>query len=147
MAAILYLDYNCFQRGFDDQRQTRIRMETAACEDIFESAARGKVRLAWSFMHEDENALSPFVDRKIEVLKLSELCRIRIAPSESVRLLALNHQNQYRLSGKDALHVACGQEAGASHFVTCDDAVPKRTGGRVGNMVIMRPTEYVMLEQ
>jgi hypothetical protein len=45
MTGILYLDYNCFQRSFDDQRQTRIRMESAACEDIFESAAQGRIRL------------------------------------------------------------------------------------------------------
>lgn len=146
MSSMLYLDYNCFQRGFDDQQQTRIRMQTIACADIFIAAARGDIKLAWSFMHEDENMASPFAERQIEVLKLAELCKVRIAPSEEIRLTALKLQVQHRLSSKDALHVACAVNAGASHFVTCDDAVKKRTRGRVGDMVIMYPTEYVMVE-
>ena len=144
MVKILYLDYNCFQRSFDDQRQARIRMETAACEEIFETAAQSKIRLAWSFMHEDENALCPFVDRKIEVLKLSEICKVRILPSDAIRSLALALQKECKLKSKDALHVACAKDSGASHFVTCDDALQKRAGDRIGNMVIIGPTEYVM---
>lgn len=29
---IVYLDYNGFQRGFDDPSQTRIQMEALACQ-------------------------------------------------------------------------------------------------------------------
>ena len=147
MADLLYLDYNCFQRSFDDQSQTRIRMEAAACEEIFAMAAAGKVRLAWSFMHEDENAMCPFVDRKIEILKLSEICSVLIQPSETIRLSALDLQRKHRLQSKDALHVACAKHGGASHFLTCDDPLRKRAGERIGNMVIMGPTEYVMTGQ
>jgi hypothetical protein len=32
---LLYLDYNCFQRGFDDPQQIRIQMEALACQEIF----------------------------------------------------------------------------------------------------------------
>jgi len=54
---LIYLDYNCFQRGFDDPRQIKIQLEALACEEIFAKAERKKVRLVWSFMHEDENIL------------------------------------------------------------------------------------------
>ncbi len=30
---LIYIDYNCFQRGFDDPLQTRIQMEALACQD------------------------------------------------------------------------------------------------------------------
>ena len=50
MPDLLYLDYNCFQRGFDDSSQVRIRMEAAACEKIFDDAESGVVDLVWSFM-------------------------------------------------------------------------------------------------
>jgi hypothetical protein len=63
---LMYLDYNCFQRGFDDSRQVKIHLEALACQEVFARAERKEVNLAWSFMHEDENALCPFIESKIE---------------------------------------------------------------------------------
>jgi len=79
---LLYLDYNCFQRGFDDPRQVRIQMEALACQEIFEMAERENVHLVWSFMHEDESMLCPFPARKQEALRLSTLCRARVGPDD-----------------------------------------------------------------
>lgn len=53
---LLYLDYNCFQRGFDDQSQIRIQMESLACQEIFLWAELKIIKLIWSFMHLDEDA-------------------------------------------------------------------------------------------
>lgn len=47
---LIYLDYNCFQRGFDDPRQIRIQMEALAYQEIVIKAEKGKVRLAWPFI-------------------------------------------------------------------------------------------------
>ena len=142
-----YLDYNCFQRSFDDQAQARIRMETIACGEIFAKAETGDVELAWSFMHEDENAISPFLDRKAEVIKLSELCRVRLAPSERMKSEALALQGKNNLSAKDALHVACAFLSNIKFFLTCDDRVIKRTGGQIGDMVVMNRITYVVRER
>lgn len=57
---LIYLDYNCFQRGFDDTTQIRIRMEALACQEIFYRAEKSEIQLIWSFMHEDETILCPF---------------------------------------------------------------------------------------
>lgn len=51
---IIYLDENCFQRGFDDQSQIRIQMESLACQEIFLRAENGQLDLVWSFMHQDK---------------------------------------------------------------------------------------------
>ena len=51
---LIYLDYNCFQRRFDDPNQIRIQMEALACQEIFNRAEAQIVQLIWSFMHEDE---------------------------------------------------------------------------------------------
>ncbi len=48
--ALIYLDYNCFQRGFDDPRQVRIQMEALACQEIFIEAEKGDIELIWSFI-------------------------------------------------------------------------------------------------
>lgn len=60
---LIYLDYNCFQRIFDDASQIRIKLEALACEEIFIRAEIEDIRLAWSFMHEDETMLCPFPNR------------------------------------------------------------------------------------
>jgi len=57
---LLYLDYNCFQRGFDDPGQVRIRMEALACQEIFIKAERSEVQLVWSFMHKMKLPYAPF---------------------------------------------------------------------------------------
>ncbi|HUT52985.1 MAG TPA: hypothetical protein VM658_06310 [bacterium] len=79
---LIYLDYNCFQRFFDDPSQVRIQMESLACEEIFGRAQRKEFKLIWSFMHEDENMLCPFSERKIEVARLASLCKMAIGPEE-----------------------------------------------------------------
>ena len=118
---LIYLDYNCFQRGFDDPRQVRIQMEALACQEIFIRAEEDKVRLIWSFMHEDETILCPFPERKYGVLRLAVLCKVRVGPEEEVYNLAKSFQEEGRLSAKDAIHLACASYIGADAFLTCDD--------------------------
>lgn len=118
---LIYLDYNCFQRGFDDPRQIRIQMEALACQEIFLIAEREMIRLIWSFMHQDETILCPFPERKFEALRLATLCKVRIGPEEKIHKLALSFQKEGRLSAKDAIHLACAFCSNADFFLTCDD--------------------------
>jgi len=77
---LILLDYNCFQRGFDDPRQIRIQIEALACQEIFSRAGRDAVQFVWSFMHEDETLLCPFPARKDEAFRLAALCKVRTGP-------------------------------------------------------------------
>lgn len=147
MSGLLYLDYNCFQRSFDDQKQTRIRLEAVACEAIFAKAEQGKVELAWSFMHEDENAECPYLDRKSEVLRLSELCKVKIGPDLKIKKLALELQVSKKLGAKDALHVASAIHCHADIFLTCDDGLERKTGEKLGKLVVMNPAKFVLMEK
>lgn len=140
---LVYLDYNCFQRGFDDQRQVRIRMEALACEAVFAKAEEEKVRLVWSFMHEDESALSPFPERKLETASLSALCKTRLGPTQEVRQMALSFQKRVPLSAKDALHLACASVAGADVLLTCDDEFIRLAPRAGANVEVLNPVEYV----
>ena len=143
MPDLIYLDYNCFQRGFDDQSQVRIRMEAAACEAVFAMAEAGEARLVWSFMHEDECALCPFPERKLEAMGLSALCEVRIGPTEELRRVALACQEKAPLSAKDAIHVACACAAGADALLTCDDAFLKLAPRAAPDLTALNPIEYV----
>jgi hypothetical protein len=143
---LIYLDYNCFQRGFDDPRQVRIRMEALACQEIFVRAERGEVRLVWSFMHEDETLLCPFPERKYAVLRLAVLCQVRVGPEEKIRSLAQSFQKQGKLSAKDAVHLACASYVDANVFLTCDDNLIRQVKQLNLDMAVMNPVDYVRQE-
>jgi predicted nucleic acid-binding protein len=140
---LIYLDHNCFQRSFDDHRQIRIQMEALACQEIFNRAEREELRLVWSFMHQDENLLCPFPERKIEVFRLSSLCEVRVGTNDDIYRYALSFQQKGRLSAKDAIHVACAFYAKATFFITCDDRLIRRARRLNLNMKLMNPVDYI----
>ena len=143
---LIYLDYNCFQRNFDDPSQIRIQMEALACQEIFFRAERGAIRLVWSFMHEDETALCPFTERKHEVVRLSTLCKVFVEPEEEVHRLAQSLQQTWKLAPKDAIHLAGAVFAKADFFLTCDDDLIKRTNQLALEIVVMNPVDYLKRE-
>ena len=140
--AQVYLDYNCFQRSFDDMRQTRIFLEAISCQSIFKMAEDHKIDLIWSFMHQDESILCPFPDRKIEAFKLSQLCRIKVKPSEDIRMKAIEYQKKASLSTNDAIHLASAVSSASDFFITCDDELIKRSGRLNLSIKIMNPVDY-----
>jgi hypothetical protein len=139
----VYLDYNCFQRGFDDLRQPRIRHEAETCQQLFALAESHKIELVWSFMHDDETALCPFRTRRHEALRLAKLCRIRVAPQGAIRLQALDFQLQAHLSAKDAVHLACAVFVQAEAFLTCDDSFRKRAARLKLALRLANPFDYL----
>ena len=143
---IIYSDYNCFQRGFDDPGQVRIQMEALACQEVFLKAESGQIQLIWSFMHEDEALLCPFPERKYEALRLATLCQVRVAPQEKIRGMAESFQKQGNLSAKDAIHLACASYASADTFLTCDDSLIKRVKHLNLGMKVMNPVDYIRQE-
>jgi predicted nucleic acid-binding protein len=139
---LLYLDYNCFQRSFDDPLQIRIQMEALACQDVFMKAERGEVRLVWSFMHEDETLLCPLMERKYEVLRLATLCTVRVGPNEAIYKAALSYQDAMGLSAKDAVHLACASIAEVDFFLTCDDQLARAARHFGLEMAVVNPLDY-----
>lgn len=144
MSDLLYLDYNCFQRGFDDSRQVRIRMESEACDSLFAEAELKRVDLVWSFMHQDENNLCPFPERQDEIARLAAICRVRVAPDEAIRVLANEVQRIAGLSSKDALHVAVAIHVKADAFVTCDDGILAKAVRFPVALRVINPVKYVL---
>ncbi|MBI1801013.1 MAG: hypothetical protein HY259_01670 [Chloroflexi bacterium] len=142
---LIYLDYNCFQRGFDDPRQIRIQMEALACQQVFISAENESVNLVWSFMHQDETLLCPFPDRKDEVFRLAALCKVRAGPQVEIYRLAQSFY-QVGLSPKDAIHFACAVHTGSDFFLTCDDRLIKQAKQVAVAIKVMNPVDYVRQE-
>ena len=109
-------------------------------------AEENKVRLGWSFMHEDETILCPFPERKYEVLRLATLCEVRIGIEGEIYKLAKSFQKKGGLSAKDAIHLACASYIGADVFLTCDDRLIKQTKRLKLEMQIMNPVDYIRQE-
>ncbi|MEM7756869.1 MAG: hypothetical protein AAF298_01875 [Cyanobacteria bacterium P01_A01_bin.40] len=143
MTDLIYLDYNCFQRGFDDLRQTRIKMEALACQEIFTQAEAKQITLVWSFMHQDETLLCPFPQRKYAVLGLANNCQVKIPPKIEVVELAKLFQQQTKLSSKDSVHVAAAEHIKADFFLTCDDNLIKQAVKLNLQTAIMNPIDYI----
>lgn len=137
------MDYNCFQRGFDDPLQIKIQLEALACEEIFKQTEKKVVKLVWSFMHEDENILCPFMERKLEAQRLSLLCEIRIGPNIKIYHLAKNYQKKSKLASKNAIHLACASYLKSRYFLTCDDKFIKQAKRLNLEIKIMNPVEYI----
>jgi len=142
---ILYLDENCYQRGFDDQSQVRIKMEALACQEILQKAEAGAIDLVWSFMLLDETLQCPFPERKMAVLRVSSVCKFRIGPDEAVHRSAIKIREDYGLEAKDAVHLACALAAGSDVFLTCDDDILKRVK-TLEKMEILNPIDYIRKE-
>lgn len=143
MADLIYLDYNCFQRGFDDLTQTRIKIEAIVCQEIFTQAEKDKVTLIWSFMHQDETLLCPFPQRKYAVLNMANLCQVKVPPKIEIVELAKSFQQQTKLSSKDAIHVAVAEHIKADFFITCDDNLIKQAVKLSLQTVIINPIDYI----
>jgi predicted nucleic acid-binding protein len=141
---------NVYNRCFDDQRQLRIRLETAAIEGIFELAEGRALELAWSFMLDYENNLNPQEDRKEWAELLSRLCIHRIVPSPRILALARRLIKSAKIKPRDALHVACAETGGCDYFVTCDDDLVRtvQTRRRTPKLrvVATNPVEFIRRE-
>lgn len=146
MTDLLYLDYNCFQRGFDDLEQTRIKMEALACQEIFTQAEMNDVTLVWSFMHQDETFLCPFPQRKYAVLNMASICQVKVSPKLAIVELAKSFQQRTKLSAKDAIHIAAAEYIKANFFLTCDDNLIKQGIKLNLQTEIMNPIDYIRRE-
>jgi hypothetical protein len=140
---LIYLDYNCFQRRFDDPNQIRIQMEALACQELFNKAEVQAVQLMWSLMHEDETLLCPFPERRDFALELSTLCPTRIGPEAAVYAIAQTFIQQGKFSAKDVLHVACAVYAQANFFLSCDDVLLRQAKKLSLTCDAMNPVDYI----
>ena len=140
---LIYLDYNCFQRGFDDPNQIRIQMESLACQEIFIMAEQEKIELIWSFMHEDETVLCPFPERRDESNRLAKICKVRIGPKKEIYNYAKSFCQKFNLPAKDAIHLACALFCKADFFITCDDNLIKCAKNLDIGIKIVNPVDFI----
>jgi predicted nucleic acid-binding protein len=116
----VYLDVSCLNRPFDDQSQTRGRLEAEAVRLIVERCDRGEWTDVSSDMAAREVEANPDPakrDRARELLPdRSAIMSLTTAQADRAAVLV-------RLGFKpaDALHVAAAEALGVDVLLTCDD--------------------------
>lgn len=137
----LYLDLSALNRPFDDQDQSRVELESRAVLIILRMVATRDVELVTSEVIRAENDASPFPDRKWWISRFMSLAGIdqEVDGSVSARAKELEAAGMKPL---DALHIAAAEEAGASHFIACDDRLLRRYRGPIR---AVNPVDFIRL--
>ncbi len=137
----LYLDNCCFNRPFDDQRQTRIRLEAEAKLCVQENIRGRTLELAWSYMLDFENAANPFEERRTTIGGWRQYATIDV--EETATILEKAHALvACGLKAKDALHIACAIAGGCAYFITTDDEILARATD-VQGITVVDPTSFI----
>lgn len=137
----IYLDNCCFNRPFDDQGQTRVRLEAEAKLCIQENIREGALELAWSYIIDSENEENPFEERRTVITKWQLYATIDIEETAAV-LQKADSLVELGLKAKDALHLSCAIAAECRHFLTTDDKILKRDKD-IQEIRVSDPTSFV----
>ena len=143
----VYLDTSVYNRPFDDQSQSRVRLEAEAFLSILEKAVSGAISILGSSALLYENSRNPFADRKERVSSYLAIASKVIMTSDSIKKRAVSLK-LLGIGPFDALHLACAEDGGAEYFVTCDYAIIKKAkkDQTVVRMMVCNPLEFVLEE-
>jgi len=111
-------DVSCLNRPFDDQRQSRIRLESSAITRIFDEIDAGIWEQMSSRMAEIEARAIRDEIRQRRVLALLPERRMELDVWTFGRARELI---AFRMRAADAVHVAAAEQSRADVFLTCDD--------------------------
>lgn len=143
----VYLDTSVYNRPFDDQDQTRIRLETEAFLSILEKAVAGAIITISSSALLYENNQNPFDERRERISSYLSIASKFIRLNDSIKKKALLLENM-RIGSIDALHLSYAEFGGAEYFLTCDDSIIKKVKKNKGifKMEICNPFEFIIKE-
>lgn len=137
----IYLDSNCFQRPFDDQRNDRIREETEAFLWIVEKMERKEIEIVSSFIHRIEaDEIKDSIRRETVDSLLSEASEeVSFSPKidSMARIISQNG-----ISPKDSFHLASAILSEVDVFLTCDIPLIKKSKKLQLAFPILNPIEY-----
>ncbi len=143
----VYLDTSVYNRPFDDQSQTRIRLETEAFLSTLEKAIYGTIIIIGSSALLYENSLNPFHNRKERVASYLSVASKVIRLNDSIKKRALLLED-IGIDPVDALHLSYAEFGGAEYFITCDDDIIKKAVKHkaIFKIEVCNPLEFVVKE-
>ena len=137
----LYIDLNCFNRPFDNQRQERVRREMVAVFNILNRVLEGNDSFIWSWVLSFENSRHPKPDRRDEISLWQGRPDVVVAVNTKVQRRSQQLEAQ-GIPALDAAHLASAEVGGAEIFLTCDDVIIKRARRLGLGLRVMNPVAY-----
>lgn len=142
----IYLDMCCFNRPYDDQNQSRIRIETEAKIVVQQKIKDSEHELLWSSILDFECSKNPFQEHRIAILHWRTLASTVIMIDDSIIARATNLMT-LGVGKYDALHVACSIAGGAELFVTTDDRLLKYLRGIDDTLALLPQNALAYMEK
>lgn len=138
---LVYLDANCFNRPFDDQRQERIHRETEAVLGILQRVIAGEDELAWSTALTLELSAHPEPEIAAQLTAWSSRAEVILSSAEPVRERVEELVSQ-GLGSLDAAHLSFAEAAECAALLTCDDRFQRRAQSLTRSLRVLNPVEY-----
>lgn len=143
----VYLDTSVYNRPFDDQYQTRIRLETESFLSVLEKAVAGSIIIISSSALLYENNQNPFHERRERISSYLSIASKFIRLNDSIKKKALLLENK-GIDSIDALHLSYAEFGGVEYFLTCDDGIIKKVRKVKGlfKMKVCNPIDFIIEE-
>jgi predicted nucleic acid-binding protein len=147
VAKKLYLDTSVLNRPFDDQAQSRIRLETEAFLAILEKIETGTFDLVSSSVLGFETAANPFPERQERVKSYLDLAKHFVMADEELKERAEQIVG-VGIKALDAFHLAAAERS-ADVFLTVDDRLLKKAMNYADLLAVrvMSPIDFVLSEE
>ncbi len=141
----VYLDVCCLNRPFDDQNQTRIRLESEAILIIMNQLYIKD----WEWIGSDvlivELENTPNIEKRKYLIELTKKIQtnVNITKQEIIRA---NKLATLGFKSFDAMHIACAESVNADIFLTTDDKLLKKSIKEKNNIniPIANPLSWLM---
>ena len=125
MPKTIYLDVCCLNRPFDDQSQTRVRLEGEAVLSILKMADERELEVVGSDILDDELSQNPDDEKREKVELLLKIASSHVSLTMAIERRAMELQ-KWGLTPLDALHLASAENAKADCFLTTDDSLLRK---------------------
>ena len=139
----IYLDMCCYNRPYDEQAFLKIKLETQSKLNIQKLVLDGKIDLVWSFILSYENAMNPFVEKRIQI---AEWCKMAIDDCDLTDKISEKSEELMKrgLRLKDSLHLACAIFSNADYFITTDKGILNK---KINEIKIINPVDFIFLTE
>ena len=135
----VYLDNCCYNRPFDEVRNTEIDMEIIAKLAIQLMVKQGKLNLVWSYALAYENSKNPKVINRENISLWENMANEVVVENEEIILCAEKYEKM-GLKTLDALHIACAIYAKCDAFITTDKGILNKI---IDDIRIFNPIDFI----
>jgi len=137
----IYLDICCFNRPFDQQTQTLVRLQTEAKLAVQRGVRDGQLELVWSAVLDLENVGNPDAERAEAIALWRDHARVDVPTTPEVEALAEAIAGR-GVKAMDALDVASAIKSGATWLLTTDIKLIRKMQGD-DRIVVADPIDFI----